>query len=318
MPFDYDNSDSPYYSEASSSEGLLVSDWTQGGAEALTLFFKGIPEAFVENSPSNLTISGSGTDIYSTADEFRFVYKRLSGDGSIVARVASLENSDPWAKAGVMIRSNLDEDAANALIYVSPENGIRMQQRLTSGDDTSSDSSTASDEQKAVTAPTWLKIERSGTTISAFYATDEAGSNWVEASGSPQDVTLSLGQIYIGLAVCSHNAANSTVAEFTDISSSASGNWAVESIGTSDLVNSAEQIYVKVTDSSNHSKTIVHDNPAATQTAQWTQWNIPLSELTGVNLSEVEELAIGVGDGSSDGEAGRIYIDELRLTRSAD
>jgi len=40
-----------------------------------------------------------GTDIWNTSDEFHFAYKELSGAGAIIARVESVGNTDPWAKA---------------------------------------------------------------------------------------------------------------------------------------------------------------------------------------------------------------------------
>jgi hypothetical protein len=40
------------------------------------------------------TMSSSGTDIWNNGDQFRFAYKQLSGDGSIVARVDSLVNTN--------------------------------------------------------------------------------------------------------------------------------------------------------------------------------------------------------------------------------
>jgi hypothetical protein len=36
------------------------------------------------------TLEGAGTDVYSTADAFHFVYRTWSGDGDLVVRVASL------------------------------------------------------------------------------------------------------------------------------------------------------------------------------------------------------------------------------------
>ena len=47
-------------------------------------------------------------DIWDVADQFRFGFKRLTGDGSIVAKVDSIDNTNVWAKAGVMIRESLD------------------------------------------------------------------------------------------------------------------------------------------------------------------------------------------------------------------
>jgi hypothetical protein len=317
MPFEYNNTKAPYYSEARSTDGLLASDWTVGGVDTLSLFVQGSPADLVEVAPDNLIVSGAGTDIFGTNDEFRYVYKRLDGDGSIVARVMSLDNSNEWAKAGLMIRSNLGDNARNALVYVSPEHGVRLQQRAALSGDTSSDSETASDEQMAVAAPNWLKIERSGDTINAYYATDETGTNWIAVSGNPQEVPM-VESAYIGVAVCSHATDVYTVAEFTDIATTGavSGDWTAEAVGVEQPVNNPESMYVKVTDSTNQSATVVHENAAATQMGTWTQWDISLNALNGLNLSNIKSLTIGVGDGSSAGGTGLIYVDEIRLTRS--
>ena len=62
------------------------------------------------------TVAGCGADIWNTADAFRFVYVTTnSGACTVIARVASLQNIDPWSKAGVMIRDSLDPGAANVL-----------------------------------------------------------------------------------------------------------------------------------------------------------------------------------------------------------
>ena len=55
------------------------------------------------------TVIGSGADIGSAADAFRFVQVTNSGDCAIIARVtsASVEDINPWSKAGVMIREGL-------------------------------------------------------------------------------------------------------------------------------------------------------------------------------------------------------------------
>src|SRR5262249_44574214 len=57
------------------------------------------------------TLAGAGADIGGTSDAFRFAYQTLTGDGAILARVASQDNTNSSAKAGVMIRGGL---AANA------------------------------------------------------------------------------------------------------------------------------------------------------------------------------------------------------------
>ena len=107
MPMAFDNRTNPYYSETQ-REWTTPQAWTAGGANTLKVYFRGEAPAFLETSPGNIVMSGTGTDIWGTADQFRFAYKSLTGDGSIVARVDSLANTDAWAKAGVMIRETLD------------------------------------------------------------------------------------------------------------------------------------------------------------------------------------------------------------------
>ena len=53
------------------------------------------------------TVNGSGWDIWGTADSFGYAYQPWTGNGEIIARVASLQNTDPSAKAGIMMRETL-------------------------------------------------------------------------------------------------------------------------------------------------------------------------------------------------------------------
>jgi len=107
MPFEYNNVKSPYYSEAERTFDTAQT-WTINGADTLSLWFRGSAAAFVDKGNNAFTVSSSGTDIWNVGDQFRFVYKSLSGNGSIVAKVDSLVNTNVWAKAGVMIRQSLD------------------------------------------------------------------------------------------------------------------------------------------------------------------------------------------------------------------
>ena len=68
-----------------------------------------------------------------TADDFRFVYKRLNGNGSIVVKVESLVNTNAWAKAGVMIRESLDAGSKMAYMIESYSQGVSFGWRPTGG-----------------------------------------------------------------------------------------------------------------------------------------------------------------------------------------
>ena len=125
-----------------------------------------------------LTVVGSGADVWGTSDAFRFVYQPLSGDGSLIARVVSQDNSDTYAKSGVMIRETLTAGSKNAFTEITPGAGAIFQYRSnTSGSSTSLTPVTAA-------APYWVKITRSGNTFTSEVSSD--GSTWT-AAGSATD-----------------------------------------------------------------------------------------------------------------------------------
>jgi len=106
MPLAYDNNKQGYskYSEAE-LKLIAVRDWTAEGVAELSIWFRGNPASvgsFVEGPVGTFTLTGGGTDIWNAGDEFHFAFKMLTGPGSIVAQVLSVDDTDPWAKAGVM------------------------------------------------------------------------------------------------------------------------------------------------------------------------------------------------------------------------
>jgi uncharacterized repeat protein (TIGR03806 family) len=159
------------------------------------------------------TVRGSGSDIWDTADAFRFVYRSLAGDGSIVARVTGLADTHGWAKAGVMIRESTAPGARNTFIFLTPRNGLAVQNRAATGGITTS---TAGPWGLAV--PYWVRLVRTGNTIAASASAD--GTNWTAIAS----FTVSFGaDALIGLAVTSHNNAALTTATFTNIVVTAAG-----------------------------------------------------------------------------------------------
>jgi regulation of enolase protein 1 (concanavalin A-like superfamily) len=174
----------------------------------------GIPgDAGIDNSNgtnSVFTVSGSGTDIWSTSDAFQFVGQPLYGNGQIVARVLSVGNTNPWAKAGVMIRDTDAANAINALLFVSPAstNGISFQGRSSTGGTTSTFLSVS-----GLSAPYWLKLSRSGSTLTAYSSSN--GSSWTQV-GSAQTITMST-NAWVGLAVCSKNNSALNTSTFDNV-----------------------------------------------------------------------------------------------------
>jgi len=84
------------------------------------------------------------------------------------------------------------------------------------------------------------------------------------------------------------------------------------------LGNGAAALYFVVKDASNKTATVIHPDAAVLGTAKWSEWKIPLTSLTGVNLARIKKITIGLGDKANPkaGGAGLIYVDDLRLIKS--
>jgi hypothetical protein len=155
-------------------------------------------------SGGTFTVAGAGADIWGTADAFRFAYTTLTGDGAVVARVASEQAVANWTKAGVMIRETLDPGSRQALMLVSPGKGTAFQRRVdTNGVSTSTSGA-------FVTAPYYVKLTRTGSTVSAFTSPD--GSSW---SLVGTDSLAMASTVYVGLAVSSHVAGTVATSTFS-------------------------------------------------------------------------------------------------------
>jgi len=319
MPVEYNNVNQPYYSEVNRT---LASpqNCTTNGATDLSLWFRGNPAAFDTTANGHLVVSSNSGDVWGSADHFRFVYKRLTGDGTITAKINSITYAADWSKAGVMIRESLDPGSTHGFMVVTPNNRRAFQNRPT----TAGASFSAHSNTNQITLPFWLRLERKGSQFTASYSTN--GTTWTvqpatENTGtdaSPNPQTISMGaSVYVGLGVTSNNgSAGACVADFADVTTSASvtGTWQVADIGGANPANGPDQMYVVIQDSANQSKTIVHPNPKATCVTDWTQWRIPLKDLTGVNAAAIKKITIGIGDRSSPkaGAAGRIFIDDIQ------
>ncbi len=98
------------------------------------------------------TILAEGEDIWNKNDQFHFLYKKMSGDLTISAKVKHIGNIYGWAKAGVMVRETLADDAKHAICALTPGNGFAMQWREQTNDWTTN-------KDTAGSAPGWVKLE---------------------------------------------------------------------------------------------------------------------------------------------------------------
>ncbi|NIS49811.1 MAG: hypothetical protein GWN94_01635, partial [Phycisphaerae bacterium] len=178
----------------------------------------GNPTAAGSYSVSNgvYTVLGDGNDIWNTGDSFYYVYTPLHGDGELIARVLSVQQTDNWAKAGVMFRETLDAGSKFSDVLLTGANGCRMQERNSTNGSAVSDSSVATTEQKAINAPYWIRLKRENlTTFRGYYSAD--GVVWTELAWSPRTIDMAE-DCYVGLCVTSHSNGVLCTAEFDNIS----------------------------------------------------------------------------------------------------
>jgi regulation of enolase protein 1 (concanavalin A-like superfamily) len=305
---DYEQSGTLLYSEAQRS-WEIPQDWTIEDVNSLTLYFRGIPASFGSFTPGSpiYTMTARGADIWDVSDQFHFAYKYLSGVGTITARVVSVSNTDPWAKAGVMIRESLTPSSPHAMVVVTPGNGVAFQRRSVA--DAASES-VGTDPN--IATPQWVRLTRSGNIFTADYSAN--GTAWTTLGSVDMPM---LADVYIGLCLTSRNTAATCTAEFSNVTlpSTATGDWNSQDIGIE--YNEAEQLYVALQDSAGNSVVVKHPDPAATTFDTYTEWNIPFTSFTGVNLQAIKKMSIGVGDRANPqlGSAGDLYIDDIRLNR---
>ena len=313
MPLIYDNA-----AGVTNSEAVLTltapRDWTRHGLANLSLWFRGYPASvgsFMEGPVGTYTMTGSGADIWGTADQFHFAFKTLTGAGTIIARINSVQNTHAWAKAGVMIRETLDAGSKHAFACVTPGNGVAFQGR------TGTDSASFSTNQTDVTAPHWVKLERDA--AGNFAVSHSAnGSTWQSVANAVPVNTPMSSNVYIGLALTSHDAAQTCEATFSNVSTtgSVSGQWMHQDVGINS--NAAEPMYVALSNANGTTAIAAHDNPAAATIDEWTEWVIALQAFAdqGVNLTDVDKIAIGLGTNAgvaAPGGTGTMYVDDIRL-----
>lgn len=152
------------------------------------------------------TVKGAGADIWEMTDAFHYVYQPLSGDGQVVARVVSQQNTSVWAKAGVMIREDLTPSARHASVFLTPGNGSGLQYRVGTG------GASALTPGEKLAAPSWVKLVRAGANFSGYTSTN--GVNWTPAGTQTIQMSAS---VYVGLAVTSHSYGTLNAVVFSDV-----------------------------------------------------------------------------------------------------
>jgi regulation of enolase protein 1 (concanavalin A-like superfamily) len=136
------------------------------------------------------TVRSSGMNIDGEGDAFHYVFKAVRGDSEIVAEVVSIQYSHPFAKAGLMMRENLNEYSRNVTLALTAERGGALQYRMAERAYTDSTS------PRALFAPMWLKLRRQSNEFTAYVSPNGRLWSLFERVSVPMSE-----KIYVGLAV---------------------------------------------------------------------------------------------------------------------
>jgi TolB protein len=181
------------------SVGLLQS---QGGAGKVGLFDEHgdiggvkIPgSAVYDATAQEYTVRASGANMWFGRDEFHFVWKKVTGDFILQAKVEFLgKGVEAHRKVGLMIRSTLDPASPHVNVARHGDGLTSLQFRRTAGADTE-------EVRSAVNGADVLQLERKGDTYTMSVA------RFGDLYATEQLTDVKLGEdVYVGIYVCSHS-----------------------------------------------------------------------------------------------------------------
>jgi len=152
------------------------------------------------------TLAGSGV-LSGRNDTFQFAWQPLSGDGEIIAKVSALQDTGNSSRVGVMIRDTLASNSRQVFMGLAGDGNYRWVRRTGLNGNTSTSNSGGG------TVPnTWVRLVRSGDTITAYKSTD--GTTWTTVGSLSAAFPSSC---YFGLAIASGSNSTLNTSQFTNV-----------------------------------------------------------------------------------------------------
>ena len=180
--------------------------------------------ASYDTSRKQYTISSAGYNVWYTRDEFRFLWKKMSGDVSLAADIAFPDpNGYGDRKAVLVIRQDLEDDSREVLVALHglgmiqiafrPEKNVRVRDieyRIGSRGDRPGGNNP--DSLVGIVAKR-IGIEKRGDSFSLFASVDGES---LHQFGAPINLHID-GPFYVGIGFCSHLPDKSGTAELSNV-----------------------------------------------------------------------------------------------------
>jgi TolB protein len=203
-------------------------------------------------SKKNYTITGSGENMWFTADAFQFGWKKISGDATLTADISFLgTGGNEHRKAVVMFRQNLDADSPYADIALHGNGMTALQFRSTTG-------AITQEIQSNISAPRRIRIVKSGD----YFYMSLGDEDKLQVAGGWLRIPLQ-GSFYVGIGVCSHNKDVIEKAVFSNV---ALVTASPASTGPPVLYSTLERVAISSTD-----RQVVYIAPGRFEAPNWTR-----------------------------------------------
>ena len=153
----------------------------------------------VTESGGNLTVNTNGQNIWSSSDNFTYVYQAVSGDFDIRLRIITPPGAisgQTFAKAGLMVRASTAADSRHVMVNATHASGLQFARRSSDGGSTGTFANYVS-----MSYPVWIRLVRSGNTFYAYYSSD--GTNWTYRAST--SVTMP-DSVLVGMNTASYDA----------------------------------------------------------------------------------------------------------------
>jgi TolB protein len=178
----------------------------EGSGDIGTVLHKGAVD--YDAAAKSYKVTGSGDNVWATADAFHFVWKKISGDVSISADIAfATKTGEEHKKAMLMFRQSLDADSAYADVAAHVVGLTSLQSRSAKG------AATHEVQANVAAVPKHLQITKRG---AYFYLSMAGDGEDLHFAGPAMKVELQE-PFYVGIGVSAHNKDNSEAAIFSNV-----------------------------------------------------------------------------------------------------
>ncbi len=169
------------------------------------------------------TINSAGYNVWYTRDEFRYLWKRMSGDVSLAADIAYPDpNGYGDRKAFVIIRQDLEDDSKEAMVALHGAGMVHLAQRHEKGTNVTDMEfrmagrgrpGGANPDSLVTIVPKRIGIEKRGDLFAMFVSLD---GEPMHQFGPPIELHMD-GPFYVGIGFCSHLPDKADTAVLSDV-----------------------------------------------------------------------------------------------------